>query len=303
MTPPDEETGQFAEDVLPPRIDDVAVPVELNRLLPWHRPRKQLVREKQWLRLSGRLIERERGRPGLPTRAGTEPEVRYLTLPGIDYLDVRQLADVCRERGCCLTSVGFQAGGEGNREVARAQIREKALIDAEHITNRSYTFPTQFQDIVNTGGPAYRDLRSRGPFHIVNIDACGSIAAPGAEHANRLIDGLYRAVELQLELMTGRWLLLVTTDARPESVAEETLARLCDAIFENAEVNEAFRHRAAPLLGVGDAHIREAATAAAESGGLAVSAFIWIRVGEVAARPGCWQGLGHEDASAILLFY
>ena len=266
--PPDKPDSRIADDVLPAEIDDLAVPVDLNRLFPWHRPRKQLVREEQWAYLSRRLIEREKGRPGLPKPPlDADPEVRHLTLPGIDYLDVRQLADLCSEFGCCLTSTGFQSGGEMNTYVARAQLREKSLIDAGHITGHSHTFPRRFEDITHTNSQAYRDLKSRGPFHIVNLDACGSIAAPRADHANRLIDALYRIVELQLEIMTGRWLLFVTADVRPDSIAKQTLDGLRDVIFANADTNDDFRNRAAPLLDPGEADIRAAVRKASEKAG------------------------------------
>lgn len=254
---PDEKGRNLVDDVLPARVEEPAVPAKLDTLLPWHRPRKQLVRE-QWMRHARRLIRREKGGPGLPAQTGSDPELRYLTLPGIDYLDVSQLADLCREMGCCLTSIGFQSGGEGNRHVARAQFREKSLIDAGHITNRSHTFARRFEDIVPTGSQVYRDLKARGPFHIVNIDACGSIAAPAADHANRLVDALYRVVELQLELHASRWLLFVTTDARPDSIAQQTLDRLCGAIFDNADANVSFRERAIPLFESGEEDIRAA---------------------------------------------
>ena len=106
---PDEDDRAIVDDVLPAEIVDLAVPVALDRLLPWHRPRKQLVRENQWINLSRRLIEKERNKPGLRAPGTSLREVRYLTLPGIDYLDVRQLADVCRELDCSLTSTGFQS--------------------------------------------------------------------------------------------------------------------------------------------------------------------------------------------------
>ena len=266
-TPPDEPDRQIADDVLPAQIDDLAVPAKLVSLLPWHRPRKQLVRERQWLYFSGHLIGREKGEPSLPHPLTGDPEVRYLTLPGIDYLDVRQLAEVCRELGCCLTSTGFQSGGEGNPQVARAQMREKSLIDAGHITAKSYTFARQFEDITHPNSQAYRVLKRRGPFHIVNIDACGSIAAPAADHGHRLIDAIYRIVELQLQFATGRWLLFVTADARPDSVAKETLDRLCNAVFANADVNEDFRERATPLLDPREADIRAAVERASERAG------------------------------------
>lgn len=264
---PDELDRPIADEVLPAQIDDLAVPVKLDKLSPWHRPRKQLVREEQWMRLSRRLIEREKGRPGLPSPPNTDPEVRFLTLPGIDYLDVRQLADVCRELGCSLTSTGFQSGGERNPYVARAQLREKSLIDAKHITSRSHTFPRKFEDIVHVDGQLYQDLRARGPFHIVNIDACGSIAAPQADHPNRLIDAVHRIVELQLAFMTGRWLLFVTADVRPDSVARGTIDGLCNAIFANASTNAEFRNRVVSLLAPGEVDIEAAVrTASARPG-------------------------------------
>ena len=263
----DETDQQIVDGVLPPPVDAPAVPVRLNTLFPWHRPRKQLVREEQWIYFSRRLITQERGRPTLPEVADGDPEVRYLTLPGIDYLDVRLLASLCRKLNCCLTSTGFQSGGEDNAYVARAQLREKSLIDAGHITSHSHTFARRFEDIIHRRGQAYRDLRRRGPFHIVNIDACGSIAPPGADHANRLIDALYRILELQFELMTGRWLLFVTADVRPDSIAQQTLDRLCNAIFANADANEDFRTRATPFLNPEEVDIRAAVkTASARVG-------------------------------------
>ncbi len=266
-SPPEEADRPIADDVLPAPVDEPAVPVKLVTLSPWHRPRKQLVRERQWLHFSRRLIEREKGRPGLPSPSGSEPEVRYLTLPGTDYLDVRQLADVCRASGCRLTSTGFLSGGENNPHVARAQLREKSLIDAGHIGGASHTFARPFEDIAHEGSQAYRALKRRGPFHVVNIDACGSIAPPGADHAHRLIDAVYRTVELQISTMTGRWLLFVTADARPGSIAEETLSGLCDAIFSNADENEDFRDRAVPLLDPEETDIRAAADKASERSG------------------------------------
>ena len=300
---PDEPGRPIADEVLPAQIDELAVPAKLDELLPWHHPRKQLVREEQWMYLSRRLIEGERGRLGFPGSPDTNPEVRFLTLPGIDYLDVRQLADVCRDLDCSLTSTGFQSGGERNADVARAQLREKALIDAGHITSRSHTFPRRFEDIASTNSQAYRELKARGPFHIVNIDACGSIAAPQANHPNRLIDAVYRIVELQLELMTGRWLLFVTADVRPDSVAGETIDRLCDPIFENANTNEEFRNRAVPLLAPGEVDIRAAVRTASARPGTTFLRLFSLGLAKWAPRLGTLQELGHEDPPSLLLLY
>ena len=266
-TPADETDRQIAAEVLPPSVTEPAVPITQDSLPPWHTARKQFVREKQLILLSRRLIRRARGRPSLPETPGSVPEVRYLTLPGRDFVDVSLLSQLCEELNCCLTSTGFQSGGEGNAIVARAQLREKSMIDAGQITDRSHTFSRRFENIVHTNSQAFRDLKGRGPFHIVNLDACGSIAAPGAHHANRLIEALHRLLELQLELMSDRWLLFVTTDASPDSIARDTLDHLCNAIFENAENNTVFRECAIPLLNRGGSDIRAAAESASKANG------------------------------------
>lgn len=259
---------RFADEVLPARIDEPAVPVALDQLLPWHTPRKQLVREHQWIALGRRLIDMERGGPGLLETEDGQPEVRYLTLPGIDYLDVRQLGQECRDSDCRLTSTGFQAGSERNAEVARAKVREQALVDAGFITVNSHTFPRRFEDIIPMRADAYRELRSRAPFHIVNVDACGSIAAPGADHGVRLIDAVFRLLELQFELSLGKWLLFLTTDVRPDSLAATTLEGLSRAIFSNAAVNDDFRAIALSLLDAGADDIRQAVEAASGGPGM-----------------------------------
>ena len=258
-SPPEESDRRIADEVLPAPADDLAVPEGLNRLQPWHRPRKQLVREKQWIHHSERLIRTEKGKPGLPILRKEKPEVRYLSLPGKDYLDVRQLADICQQNGCSLTSTGFEAGGDRNPVVARANVSRQQLIATNQITGDSHIFPRRFEDIIPSNGQAYKDLIRRGPFHIVNIDACGSIAKPADNHASRLIEAIHRILELQINFKTGPWLLFLTVDARPASVARKTLDRLCETIFANAAEKENFRDRASTLLNCGDEDIKDTA--------------------------------------------
>ncbi len=248
-----------ATDVLPRQTDELAVPVELNTLQPWHTAHKQFVRQQQWLHYARDLIKRERGRPALRSASGALPEVRYLTLPGIDYLDVRMLAALCRELDCDLTSTGFQMGREmANRYVARAQVREESLKAGGYITDQSYTFISRLEEIAAGQSPAYRFLARRGPFHIVNIDACGSISRP-ADTGARLIDAIHRIVEYQLQHMTDRWLLFLTTNASYGSISSDTLMSFWRAVADNARENKDFRSRLYDLLGAtaGDRQIRD----------------------------------------------
>ena len=247
----EQSTGgrDMVEEILPTRVVEPAVPMELTVLQPWHRPRKQFVRERQWLHYSRLLIKAEKNSPGLPIPPMGNPEVRYLTLPGIDYFDVRLMAQLCHELECCLTSTGFLAGDKTNPALARARLREESLVGAGFITGNSYTFPIQLEEIAAAQGQALRDLRRKGPFHVVNVDACGSMALPAAHHAQRMIDAIYRIVELQLSIKGSRWLLFVTADVRRDSLACETLEGLCQAIVTNAEENADFGDEVLELFG------------------------------------------------------
>lgn len=260
----DESDEDIADDVLPVTVELPAVPIKLDSIQPWHRPRKQVIREQQWVMFSARLIDRIKDTPALRPGLDGIREVRYLTLPGIDYLDVRLLADVCRDLDCVLTTTGFLAEQENTPVRARAQFREDSLVKAKHITDQSTTLSQRFEEISSESSQAYRDIRSRGPFHIVNVDACGSIALPKANHAQRMIDAIFKVVELQLNISSHRWLMFLTADVRKDNIEPDTLANLSEAIHQNARDNEVFRTGASNVLAEEGLEI-EAAVAAAMS--------------------------------------
>ena len=244
----DESDQQIVNDVLPEQTDDLAVPPELDKLKPWHKPRKQFVRDYQWIHFSRRMLIDVKEEPEFQNTESGVPEVRYLTLPGIDYLDVRLLAELCGELDCRLTSTGFLAGDQTFESIAQANFREDSLIKAQYITDRSYTFNKQIEEVASQKSQAYRELFGRGPFHIVNIDACGSIAAPSKHEAHRLIAAIHSILEYQFLNKAGRWLLFVTTDARHDSIASDTLNNLLQTIVTNAEENNEFRIETLSLL-------------------------------------------------------
>ncbi len=246
----DEDENDIASDVLPAAFSDKAVPIELDTLQPWHRPRKQFVRKHQWLKYASDLINRVHGTHWLPSKGTTNSsELKYLSLPGIDYLDARMLGELCMERGIQLTQTGFLAGSEKNPYVARAEIREASLIEAGFITMYSQTMNRRLEEISHGGSPAYNDMTRRGPFHIVNIDACTSLSPASKQSPNNLINAIYKIVEFQLSACKGRWLLFVTTDLRVDTFDSDTLVNLCAAIEENAKRNADFESQAIGLLG------------------------------------------------------
>lgn len=253
------DVGNLADDALPPEVSELAVPIALNKLYPWHRPRKQFVREKQWLHYCRRLLGKLNA-----GKAGGAKEIRYLTLPGVDYLDVRMLGETCKDLNCELISTSFLAAQEGNPVRARAQFREESLKQAGHISDNSTTLPSRLEEIAIPTSQAYLSLKKRAPFDIVNMDACGSIALPDAAKSGRLLDALHRLVELQFNTRTTNWLLFLTTDARPETLSPELSDAFKEAIIENAAHGDDFRDGAHELFEISqDIALSHGLTAAA----------------------------------------
>ncbi|WP_157085638.1 PP_RS20740 family protein [Methylobacterium sp. Leaf99] len=259
MAPSDDEFfgNEFAEESLPNEVTLDAVPIKLTELFAWHRPRKQKVRQDQWVGLATGLIDRLKAQNNLVhrdivmpdgTTARVYPEVRYLTLPGLDYLDVRLIAEMCSGKDCHLTSVGFLSDAVEAPLMARAIVRETGLVQAGYISDKSVTFPRSFESICKSDGSTLAELRRRAPFHVVNIDACGSIAPTRAKHSGRLIDAIYRLVELQLSKANHRWLFFLTVDVRSGDMDMETLDAICNAIRENAAHSNEFSNGACDLL-------------------------------------------------------
>ena len=241
-------TGAASDDSdLPPEVQFEAAqaPTELP---PWHTARKQYIREEFWARNSRRLIKRkhEQGRQA----SGTGTEVRYLTLPGSDYVDVRILGELCRRHpDCSLNMTGFLASQEGSRERNRANLRQEALAHSGLISKSSHTMARRFEEVASDNSAAYREMMRRGPFDIVNIDACGSLARPSDTRAMRPVDAIFRIMDYQVRRQAEPWLLFVTADVRHDSLEPEMLSRLCDAIRSNARDHDGFGERLLAQLG------------------------------------------------------
>lgn len=212
---------EFAEGVLPETTDELAVPAPLDRVSSWHRPRKQYIRKNQWLRLvKTRILNRL-----------DEGEFRYLTLPGMDMIDVDLISSAARDMGKIVTSTGFLRAP--NPVIARASLRQSALIESGHLSPQSMIYPGALEELISESTQIGRQIRSRAPFHAINIDACGSIAKPDDESATRLVEAIYRLIEIQLRYAGNRWFLFLTIDARKRRINQEMLAAFSRIIREN----------------------------------------------------------------------
>ncbi|MXW32327.1 MAG: hypothetical protein F4100_02390 [Rhodothermaceae bacterium] len=236
--------GTLSESVLPVTVDEHAVPVPLDTLRPWHKPRKQYIRERQWKYYTEILIKTLAEKNAL--EAG---RLNYFTLPGVDYFDVEVIGKVAKDKELKLETLGFLSEAEKKPVMARSQVRLDSLVKKGLIGDESFTFPYRIQDIVHKNRQAYREVQKRAPFHIINIDACGSIAPPSKGQSNRIITAVHHLVKLQLNLTRQPWLLFVTTNVQPGNLSCEVRSKLENVIKINAGDSEDFKLGAINCLG------------------------------------------------------
>jgi hypothetical protein len=228
-----------------------AVKTEFQR---WHHPRKQWVRVQQWCSAARRLI-RELGLPD------GEP-FRYLTLPGDELLDIRALSDVCAGENVKLRFLGFnsvgpQSPGQVELNISQNEVRSHAAVDS-----LSRVLEKRLETVTNGDSQEFRAAQDSGPFHVINIDLCDSIAFRDID--DRKGSGLgVLAKLLELQLATSKpWLLFITTLAQPDLLSERNQAGFMEAINANTAVSEEFKVELANLISTSadglDARLSEA---------------------------------------------
>lgn len=197
---------------------------------PWHRPRKQYVRSRQWSREVG-LLARDLDLAG---------ELRYLTLPGSDLLDIRYLAEsVCATREIRLKYLGFNTAASpsdsGQPELNAAQFSINRL---EYVHPESEVFPGDFRVIGDPRSLPWQRVHRAGPFHAINLDLCGGFA--GREKAQG-IPNYFTALQALLQNQRSseeEFLLFITTrmdDGSIDPQAQESLNAVAQKIHDTCE--------------------------------------------------------------------
>ncbi len=93
--------------------------------------------------------------------------------------------------------------------------------------------PDRFEAIQSHESQAYRYLKNYGPYHVVNLDLCGSMFPNTAKDPGEYYQALLRLLTYQFENQKCEWLLFITTMVEPAVVDAERLQALCKPTREN----------------------------------------------------------------------
>lgn len=195
-----------------------------RRFEPWHRPRKQYVRSRQWGSLVEQLIDAD----------GAALELTYLGLPGSDLLDIRYFhSRICMPRGLKLRFLGFNSSSHSSGAGVDLNTSLAEIHDLTQVHEQSDVIPDDFRSIANERSQAWARTSQMGPFDVVNIDLCDGFAGQGPVPG----DPSYFDALQQLMSMQGNrarpWLLFLTTRVDEENLHPAMLEKFVDIVNGN----------------------------------------------------------------------
>ncbi|MBI3919438.1 MAG: hypothetical protein HY322_20790 [Betaproteobacteria bacterium] len=158
--------------------------------------------------------------------------LRCLVIPGNHLLDVRSMWAEISPLDCFIRYLGFNEG-QGSEEVGTdVHVANNAVTSLGGVVPDSQVVKDRFEAIAGNT-VAYRSLRRYGPYHVVNLDLCGSMFPNTAKSVDPYYSALNRLLEYQFEAQKTLWLLFITTVVEPAVVDKESMQTLCKPIREN----------------------------------------------------------------------
>ncbi|NWB23940.1 MULTISPECIES: hypothetical protein [unclassified Pseudomonas] len=224
---PFEGGGDFLAGVAP-KVTIHTSPQLKTDFAPWHKPRKQWIRDCQWGRLTVALIKR------LGLRDSGRP-LSYLSLPGVDLLDVRSLEDVLNENNVKLSFLGLNFIERDAAEVhAEQALSLNEVRSLDFVDKNSSVINERFEDLCNTDSIAnQRVLEKHKTFDIINIDLCASFARHKPGTWNSLYTAIHKLVAHQAFYRSEDWVFLITSRNDKSKVDAAAFAALIGSVVDS----------------------------------------------------------------------
>lgn len=211
-----------------------AEPVHLKRsFMPWHKPRKQWLRKHQWLHEIEKLRKHVRF-------SETRP-LRYMSLPGTDFLDVRYLHKWCSDNAIPLKFLGYNEPTSTDPNQGEMHLSLAELTQRNYIDRNSVVVPDRLEKISSTTSLAHRRMRENGPFDVINLDLCNSVAAcVPLEKQDDCYNAIREMIFYQKTSRTEPWLLFITSRTNRSRVNDIAGKKLFSCIETNVDTSHAF---------------------------------------------------------------
>lgn len=216
-----------------------------KQFLPWHKPRKQFVRQAQWVVQINKMVD------------DIMPEnntLKYLGLPGDDLLDLRYFHQhICVPKNLQLKFLGFNRGANpSSSQKAELNISLDEVNKLKLVDPSSDIMGDDICQIANVDSLAWDKSKRMGPYDVINIDLCDGF---GKHHPDQFKETHYNTLMQLLTLQARRanpWLLLITTRTGSDHVESDVFQILKNLYLKNLDGNDAFRQSSNTKFSIGD---------------------------------------------------
>ncbi len=177
-----------------------------------------------------------------------ENPLRCLVIPGNHLLDMRSMWTEINPLDCFIRYLGFNEG-HGSGEVGTdVHVANNAVTSLEGVLPNSQVVKDRFESIAGASSPAYQYLKNYGPYHVVNLDLCGSMFPNTVQDVEPYYTALNRLLEYQFAAQKTNWLLFITTMVEPAVMDNERMQSLCKPTRENFDTHPVFAAKMESLL-------------------------------------------------------
>lgn len=205
--------------------------VEKKSFQAWHLPRKHYCRLKQWS-FHTQKLQRELK---ISSHAQERP-LRYLTLPGDELLDIRQLARVMKKAGTKMQFLGFNTASDKLRS-AESDLSFSEVRQLEGIYEKpSEIIQHRIEKITEENSTARQKVIEHLPFDVINLDFTGSMVSQPPLSDASYFQVVRWLIEQQCNKNRKPWLLFLTVPlARDGRTNNETAKQLWSSVYKNAQ--------------------------------------------------------------------
>lgn len=187
---------------------------------PWHKPRKQWVRVRQWQYWTNDLLK--------TSQYADINELQYFGFPGEDCLDIHVLGQgLPTGKKIC-----FYALESSTNSASKIQdIIHSKLMDFSYISPYSRVENSNFEILNETTSKLIHELRSRPAFHLVNLDFMKALFPP--QNGEKILAAIIKLLTLQFERQNSAWLLFLTFRCDKKCLDTELLKKYMKVLCQN----------------------------------------------------------------------
>lgn len=224
------ETEMFDNDENESHQEEIGFKSNRNKgdhYKPWHKPRKQWVRECQWWAHLEKMLER------YSQLFLNETKVRYFGLPGEDLLDVDYISKkMASSKELSDKKLLIHGILSSPIEQQKANSRLTELLDRKNVDYASKVEHFNFNSLSSVSAVLWGKMKGIAPYHLINLDFCEKI------FQDQTISAVHNLLDYQFKSLPEKpWIFCLTTKVDAKGDNLDVLKRL-DKCLHSIESDE-----------------------------------------------------------------